>query len=316
MSRLAQIWSRWVRLTSRRETGESLALFRMLSGVAVVATITSVIAHDLVGPLWTDVAYGGIRALEGNWLVHALGGATPRAVWTIVVATLLAGVALTLGILGRPSALVAGQGLLALSTLNTDARSSYDPLLINSLWLLVLADATATWSWTTRRRLGRWSSDRRVAAWPRHLVVAQLVVLYVGTALHKVSVHWLPGGDFSALYYILQQPSWQRWDMTWLASVFGLTQVATAVTWTWELTWPAVLLAMYFHGTAARPGRLRAVFNRLRVRELYVTIGLVMHISVAVVMELGAFSLIVLAYYPCLYPARVWRTWSAAAHRR
>lgn len=300
-ARLAAWWSGWVELVGRREPGTSLALFRIMTGSALLYAVGSVVAADLVELLWVDEAYGGYRRLKGNWLVSALGGARPEVTWTLIGLTLGAGLSLTLGVLARPCALVAGQGLLALTTLNTHARSSYDPLLVNSLWLLVLADSTATLSLRCRLSRGRWTSDTAVAAWPRMLVLAQLVVLYTSTGLQKISIHWTPVGELSALYYILQQPSWQRWDMTWLASVYPLTQVGTVVTWLWELTWPVVPLALWFRHTADRRGRVRAAFNRIPVRALYVAIGLCMHVTVAVVMVVGPFSWITLAYYPCLF---------------
>ena len=201
----------------------------------------------------------------------------------------------------RTSALVAGQSLLALSTLNPDARSAYDPLLVDSLWLLVLADSSATLSLRCRLRAGRWTSDRPVAVWPRYLVIAQLTVLYFGTGLNKISIHWTPAGGFSALYYILQQPSWQRGDMTWLASVYPLTQLATATTWLWELSWPAVPLWLWLRAGAERGGRVRRWFGRIPVRGAYVSIGVLMHGMITVLMVVGPFSWVTLAYYPCLY---------------
>ena len=300
-SRLASWWSGWVALTSRREPGTSLALFRIVTGTSLLFALGSVLAADLVPLLWVDVEHGGYRSLKGGWLVQALGGATPAVVGSLVGISLVAGLLLTLGVWTRPAALIATQGMLALTTLNIHGRSSYDPLLVNSLWLLVLADSSATLSLGCRLRQGRWTSDRLVAAWPRYLVIVQLVVLYTFTGLHKISIHWTPAGGFSALYYILQQPSWQRGDMTWLASVYPLTQLGTAVTWLWELTWPVVPFALWMRTTAERGGRVRSLVNRLPVRAVYVSIGLVMHTMITVLMVVGPFSWITLAYYPCLF---------------
>ncbi|MEM7158203.1 MAG: hypothetical protein AAF799_35505 [Myxococcota bacterium] len=301
--RLARAWSRWVARIDRREPGTALALFRILTGLSLLLAVGSVLASDLVTVLWVDGGHGGYRPLKGNWLVQSLGGATPGVIGWLVALAMAGGVLLTVGILARPSALVAGQALIALSTLNVHGRSSYDPLLINSLWLLVLADSTATHSLRCRLRSDGWTSDALVTAWPRYLVVLQLAVLYTFTGLHKISIHWTPAGGFSALYYILQQPSWQRGDMTWLASVYPLTQLGTAVTWLFELSWPVVPLALWWRSTADRGGRLRRLFNRLPIRAVYVAVGLVMHLSIFALMEVGPFSWVTLAYYPCLFRA-------------
>ncbi|MCA9714786.1 MAG: HTTM domain-containing protein [Myxococcales bacterium] len=307
-------WAWWVALLSRRETGEALALFRIFSGVAVILNMGSAIGFDMVSFLWLDAEFGGYRDVGGNWLVQALGGARPEVVWPLVVSTLVAGVTLTLGVFGRVSALVAAQGLLAVASINSHAKGSYDALLVNSLWILVLADATATLSLACRRRTGRWTSDALVASWPRILAITQICVVYTSTGLHKLSMSWTPAGGFSALYYILQQPSWHRGDMTWLAwpGLYQLTQLATAITWVWELTFWMVAVTLYLRDDPTRPGRLRALVNRVDLRLAYVAVGVVLHSSVAALMVVGPFWWITLAYYPCLFhpqELRAFFTW-------
>lgn len=294
-------WTRWVAFIGKQESGECLALFRIFSGLALVVSIGVPALLGLVDAFWVDAEYGGMRPLRPGWLVRGLGGATPGVAWAVVSATLTAGLGLILGIGGRATALVAGQGLIALSSLNPHTRSSYDGLLINSLWLLVLADSTATWSLSCRRKTGQWRSDQLVAAWPRYLIVVQLGVLYWFTGLHKVSIYWTPAGGFSALYYILQQPSWHYGSMHWLAWVFPLTQIGTATAWLFELTWPLAWLALYFRLHPERPGRVRRLFNRFRVRTVYAVVGLTMHAGIAVLMDVGPFTFVTLAYYPCLF---------------
>ena len=283
---MSRAWAWWLSVLARRETGEPLALFRILSGAAVVYSVLSVATAGIVDLIWID---GGYRPLTGNWLVQFLGGATPGVVWSIITVTAVAGAALAAGVAGRPAALIAGQGLLALRTLNPHTQSAYEPVLINACWLLVLADSTATLSLRCRLEHGRWTDDRLVAAWPRYLVILQLVVLYTATGLHKISIAWTPAGGFSALYFILQQPSWQRGDMTWLARIYPLTQIGTAVTWVWEMTWPLVVFALLRRGRA------------LHIRRLYVGIGLVMHLLVSLLMVVGPFGWVTIAYYPCLF---------------
>ena len=302
-SRPARRWRAWVRLLDRREPGTALALFRIVTGLSLLYALGTVVVADVVDLVWVDLAYGGYRPLQGRWLVRLLGGATPGVVGSLVAITFGAGVLLTAGVLARGAALVAAQGWLALTTLNPDATCAYDPLLGNSLWLLVLADSTATLSLRCRMRDGRWTSERSVTAWPRYLAILQLTVLYFGTGLSKISIHWTPAGGFSALYYILQQPSWQRTDMTWIASVYPLTQIGTAVTWLWELTWPALPLWLWLRRHPDRGGRLRRRFVRLPIRTVYVAVGVTMHVSAGALMVLGPFSAVTLAYYPCLFSA-------------
>src|SRR5262249_22515372 len=146
------------------------------------------------------------------------------------------------GLGGRVAAFVTLQGYVALHRLDGNSSGSSDLLVTNGLWLLVLARSTATLSLDCKLRTGRFRSDDPIPAFPRYLAVLQLVAMYWSTGVQKVSVYWFPAGSYSALYYILQQPTWQRFSMSWAARIYPITQVATAVTWIWEVSAPALLL--------------------------------------------------------------------------
>lgn len=294
-----RLYRRWVEATSATEAGTSLALFRIALGLCVLWTLGSVVGSDTVDLLWVDSAHGGMKRLSGTWLVDALGGPVPSVVHGLVAAGMVCGLALVVGIGGRLTALLALVVVRAVTGLNTEAAGSYDLLLANALWLAVLGDTTATLSVDARLRTGRWTSARPVGMWARYLVAFQLVVMYASTGWQKLSAYWTPGGDFSALYWILQQPGWQRIDMTWTAWVFPVTQLATAVTWVWEVTAPVLLLAVWAHD--APEGRIRRALVRWRVRDVYVVVGLVLHVSLLVLMNVGPFGPLSMALYPALY---------------
>jgi hypothetical protein len=96
--------------------------------------------------------------------------------------------------------------------------------------------------------------------------------------------------------------------------VFPLTQVGTAVAWHWEVSWPIVLLAFWYRATRERAGWLRATFNRLDLRSLYIALGVVFHLSLWVLLELGPFSWITMSYYWCAFHAdELHRAWARAA---
>mgnify|MGYP004401473243 CR=1 FL=1 len=214
---------------------------------------------------------------------------------------LLAGLALISGIISRLAAFVGLQCFLALAWINPHTGGSYDVLITNALWLLVLAQSDATWSLRSRLREGKWSSSMLVSSWPRYLVIFQLVAMYSSTGWHKISAYWMPGGDFSALYYIMQQPTWQRGDLSWVAHIYPVTQLGTALIWAWETLGGALLLAFYwarYRGEQA--GRLGRLLLKLRYRTLFVLIGLPMHLVIALLMEVGPFSWASMAYYAAL----------------
>jgi hypothetical protein len=137
------------------------------------------------------------------------------------------------------------------------------------------------------------------------VAVVQLVLMYWATGLQKVSVHWTPLGDCSALYEIMQQPTWQRWDMAWLAWVYPLTQAATLGIWLWEIGSP-LLLVWFWLCQPRRTGRLAALARRLPIRGLFVVVGVGMHLTLALFMSIGFFSGLSMAFYVCLFRPEEW----------
>lgn len=300
---MKRLWAAWVELLSHREPATSLAWFRIAVALVMLYSLLSMVAADLVEVMWVDAAYGGLQTLSTrHWLVGLLGGRTPATAWTLVGSGLLLSSLLAVGLGGRITALLALQVYYALTTGQGTLSGGYDTLVTNALWLLVLSESTATLSLDCRRRTGRFTSDRPVPAWPRYLVILQLVVVYTTTGLHKLSPVWTPGGDHSALYWVFQEPTWRRFDMTWTASewVYPLTQLGTAVTWWWEVLAPLLLVVYWARYTAARGGRVRRALNRFDLRIPWAAIGISLHLGILVLINVGPFSWISLAYYLCL----------------
>ena len=296
-------WARWVALLSAREAPESLALLRVLLGLCMLHAIGSVAFTGTWALIWVDASDGGYREMgDLPWLVAALGGASRAVIGGLIAAGLTAAFSLTVGLFSRLSAFALLQIGMALGDTNPHTGGSYDVLISNALWLLVLADSGASASVDARIR-AMWRPSPQpvtVPAWPRYLVIGQLLTMYASTGLQKVSASWVPGGDLSALYYILQQPTWQRIDMRWAAPLFPLTQLATLGTWLFEVGAPGLLLVLWMRRTRARPGRLRALSNRLRLRDLFMVTGLAMHAGIAILMEVGPFSFVSMALYAAL----------------
>jgi hypothetical protein len=302
MSRLKRWWAAWVSLLDRREPGDALALFRIAVAVVVLWALLAMVTSGLTGVLWVDRAWGGYRSLgDGPYLVRWLGGPTPGVIHAVLTGTLVSGALLLLGLGGRLTAFVTLQGYVALIRLDGNASGASDILVTNALWLLVLARSTATLSLDCRLRTGRFCSADEIPAFPRYLAVLQLVAMYWATGVQKLSVAWFPAGSYSALYYILQEPAWQRFSMIWAARLYPLTQLATAVTWIWEVTAPLLLLVYYFRDTRGQPGRIRAAANRRDLRKPWSLVGVTLHVLILVAMDVGLFSQIALAFYLCLW---------------
>lgn len=307
-----------VRVVHAPEGPLPLALFRIGVAVAVLYAVASVAFEGLLGVIWVDAAHGGYRSFHRlPWLVEALGGATPGVMWGLAIAIFVAGTALLLGVGGRATALIVAQLYLAVDV-NGHAGGSYDLMIRNALWLCVLAPTTATWSidaWIWRGRPWR---GRPVPVWGRFLVAFQLVLIYWTTGLQKVSAHWVPGGEFSALYFILQQPSWQLYDMSWAAWMYPWTQLATGLTWIWEVTCPLWLVALFARRADPPRGLVGAWFNSVLsdTRTLYALVGLFFHVSLIFTLNVGPFPLISFAFYAAFWTDAEWRSLAGAVTRR
>ena len=299
------IWTRWVSRLDHREPAHGLAIFRLLMGAILLMELVGLARRDLVTLLWTSVEDGGYRTYgkTASWLFNAIGGPTPELVWGFWALCSLSGLLLVLGVVPRLAAFIALQTFLALAWINSHAGGSYDMLFTNMLWLLVLADSSATGSLTARWRTGRFWPDTPVPAWPRYLIVGQMVTVYLSTGLQKVSASWVPGGDLSALYYILQQPSWQRFDMTGAAWLYPVTQLGTLLTWVFEVGSPVLVLAFWYRATRDRPGRFRRWCNRVDLRSIWLCIGAVLHLGIMFTLDVGQFSPVCLASYVCFFHA-------------
>jgi hypothetical protein len=290
---------RLVAFTSRTEAGTSLALFRIGIGAVMFAMFAELQARGVVDALWIDRDFGGIRDLEPSWLIDALGGPRPGVVWPVFYAAWAASAAVLVGVGGRLAPFVALQGFMALSSLNSHALGSYDSLQFNALWLLTLGGGTQTASVDCRIRTGAWTSDAPTWAIARYLVAYQLFLMYWTTGLQKVSAFWTPGGDLSALYYILQQPTWQRFDHSWAAAWFPLTQLGTGVSWWWEILTPLWLWAWLRSLSGSETWLTRS-------RWVYAAIGVIFHVAIETTLEVGPFSYASLSFYAALVHPWEW----------
>lgn len=300
---MKRFWAWWVSLFGIREPGEPLALVRILAGISLAVSVLTVLPAGTWRILWLDAARGGYRELGP---LAGLETLPSGLVIGLMVASLVAALGLTLGALSRSSALLGLISFNALIHLNPHDGSAYDSLLTNLLWILVLSRAGGTWSLDARFKYRRWRSRELIPAWPRYLLVLQLILVYGTTGLQKVSIHWVPGGDLSALYYILQDPFWQRFDMSWTAHAYPLTQLGTLVTWLWEVGAFLLLPIFWFRHTRQRDGRLRRWSNRFDLRSVYAITGIAFHLGILLLMRVGPFSLISLAYYPAFWSGQEW----------
>ena len=292
------MWRTFVGWMDRREDALTLALVRVAAGTVVGTHLLHMQLLGVPALVWVDVDHGGLRDLGGP-LIERLGGPTPETIAWLVPATIGAAFLMAIGLFTRLSVLLTWFGFRVLGDLNGHAGGSYDELIQNTLFLVLLSGSEGRLSLDARI----FGPPRVVPAWPRYLMVVQLAWMYFATALQKLSIHWVPWGDLDALWYILQQPTWQRIPFTWAWPLYPLTRLATLGTWLFEIAAPLLPLALILRADRTRPGRLRALLNRLDFRTRYLVVGVLLHLGIEATMEVGPFSFATWTLYlACFHP--------------
>jgi hypothetical protein len=312
----AKSWmGRWGAFWDEREPPTCLALIRIALGLVVATDLTTLAAHGAIAWLWAPVEAGGVvgwsdadAPLFYRLFPRAAGSAT--LLWA---GLLLSAIGVGAGCFTRASALAYVGLSVQAALINAGADRAIDRLIRMLVLILILSPCAAVWSVDAKRATGSFRGDASPApAWPRYLIFAQLVITYFGAGLAKGGTHWYPWGGYNALYLTLRDPILSTVSPRWLDSTLShvMTQFATAVTHLWELGAPLLLLAAYYRRTpeppgAGRPrfgrGGLRRIFLRVPVREIYVAVGVVFHLSLAVTLRLGIFPFAMLACFPAFF---------------
>ena len=319
-------WRRWVQFISTREDATSLAVARMIAGSTIAFNLIGMRSSGAAIEAWVDVRSGGARVSWGQPWFEALGGGTAANVQALIFIGCIAGVLMTIGLATRASTIVTWLAFQTLTNMNYLAGGSADDLLLNGLFVLIWSGAGRALSvdqWLRTRRNPAASSE--APAWPRYVLIFQIITVYWTTGMQKLSSSWWPPpfGSLDAIWYILQQPTWIRANtLDWATPLYRLTQFATLTTWLFENAGLLLLLAFWYRQTRERPGRVRAFFNaplkvfrkrlgpwvdRIDYRLCYLAVGFSLHFGIWALMEVGPFFNSVLVCYACCFTPAEWR---------
>jgi hypothetical protein len=306
-------WQRIVAFGQEREEGTSLALTRIAVCTTLAAHFIRLVYTGGAELAWTAPEYGGFASRPG-YLEH-VGGNTPGAVLALCGVVIVASLMGALGLFTRASLLVAFLAFRACTEMNGEARSGYDSLIVNMLFLLIISGCGRALSLDARI----FKKPTLVSRWPRMLFVFQIALIYGGTALMKGSAGWVPGGDADALWFILHQPMWSRFAELPSWSFF-LSQVATTTTWLWELSGPLFAVSVWLRESPPTKSkfwmRVARVLDRVRFRELWLLGGLGIHLGIELFMEVGVFSPASVSLYFCAIRPDEWRAFAAKVRAR
>ncbi|MEQ1568087.1 MAG: HTTM domain-containing protein [Myxococcota bacterium] len=304
-------WARWVRLWSGREPPWSLAAVRILLGAVILYDLTEIARLGLIDALFAGQPLGlsDAAARTDPPLFTSWFGASPRAGHALYAAMAVSTAFLTAGLFTRASAVVLLFAWAQFAQILPAADRGIDTLCRDVLVVFVFADAGAAWSMDAWAKTGSWrGSGAPIPAWPRRLLVLQLVAMYFLAGVQKVGVHWWPPGHFAALYFILQDPAIARIDFGWLRDPpwFQLTQLGSAGTLLFQDTYPMVLLLRYAKSTASRGGWRARLAAWGWTEWVWIGTGAVFHLMLAATCELGIFPAAMLALYPAWLGPAEW----------
>lgn len=184
-------------------------------------------------------------------------------------------VALVLGVGGRLPMLGAWLGIVTLGERNPLLIDGSDGVLrVLGLWMLFLP-LNAVWS------VGRPDPNAATVEhtrWPLRMMQLQVCIIYVKTGLIKALYpSWQEG---TAVFYAMASPKYWRFPMEEILAnpaFQGFTVLATYATLVFELGFPLVFVP--------------------RLRRLWLTLGLGLHLGVFAFLSLGAFSEVILWSY-------------------
>ena len=247
---IARAWRAWVALMDRREPATALALVRIAAAFVLLCDYLWVWKIGAIDPLWSPFPDGFATTYAG-WADSL--GLTAFGLWAIAAVAL---VLVLVGAATRVACVVFVVVSAQQSAISPESESAIDMLMRIVFVILALSRCNARWSvdaWLARR-ISR-PMPTLVPAWPRYLLLLQVVWMYFSGGQNKSSHDWGPLGGFTALGNALLDPHNGRLDPDVIFAVYPLTRVATALTMVFELTALLNLLWLYYAATREQIGR-------------------------------------------------------------
>jgi hypothetical protein len=225
---------RWL---GKQEDPRSIGLFRIALGALLMANVATLWPHAayLYG---NDGVYPADEACHGLSVLSAMCWITgTQGAHVVLTAFFVAALAFTIGLRTGVAKWVTAYLYLSIVLRNGIALAG-EQVFGNFLFLLCLSRCDAAYSVDAWRR-----PLQRIPAWPRYLMILQLCIAYGVAGWAKTGQTWVEG---SALYYVLANDRWVRFQPWWLLATFGnnLLRVASWGAWWFERLFPLAGLGL------------------------------------------------------------------------
>jgi Vitamin K-dependent gamma-carboxylase len=223
--------------------------------------------------------WSALRGVESPEILDAF-----LVTWAVAAAFLL------VGVLPRPSALVAWALSVSFMGINGYLHNSGDNVRTIELFYLMLCPCAAVWSLSGRKASSPegQNSPVYVHAWPLRLLFVQLMIMYFFNGVYKLlGSHWREG---DVMHYVLCNIGWTRFSYAQLPLPFPIIQLFTWTTLIWELSFPFLVMIP-------------------RVRVLILWIGIGFHLGTLVMLQLCAFPMYMMCMYLPLVPWEKYVDW-------
>ena len=286
-----------------REAATSMAMVRIAVGLVLLADQLVAGHLGLVGVLWGPHTVEGVSAAADYYpmpfVYEAFGPTTQTATglwWAMVIGC----VCLSLGLMARLAALTVLLASSQQALIFIAGDRGIDIALRAICLILVFSKSSATLSLDAYVWKGKWRSAELVPSWPRYFIILQLCWIYFSAGYHKRG-DWWPWEGSAALWRILQDPHFARFDIRSFEALYPLAQLGTLGTMIFEISPPIFLLALYYRRYPHRAGRVGRFLEQVRFREMWIFLGLCLHVGLMVTMRLGIFPYGILALYPAFF---------------
>jgi hypothetical protein len=289
----------WARFWHTPVRAERLGLMRWMLGLSLlVGELMLYLPNlaDLYGP--TSVTAGHLRddylLRNWRWTMLWFNGDNMTLVHVVFALWLAATAAFTVGFFTRTATAVTW--LLTLTFFNRTVflLDGGDALVMNGLLLLLLApsgQALSLDAWWRRRR-GR-PLPRTVPPWSVRVLQIQLCLLYFSAGVLKMAAYpekpftgtWWEG---TTVHYTINFVDRSRWAFAQWPQPLWWTALLTYVSLFWEAAFPLLVL----HRWTRRPA---------------LCFGVLFHLGIFALIEIGCFSLYALSFYGPWVPDSFWQ---------